>query len=126
MRMERKLLGCLLALGLLGGSGCQRLNDERTVTFDDNNISSITYDGPIWMSEKVSVHVSSPGAPVTVYLVLEKDYAATEAAVRNEEKGKPPTAFLDKKENIEDGSVEGTVPAKSKFAIIVKNELGKK
>jgi hypothetical protein len=111
-----RLAGCLLAAWLLTLVGCQKLRDERTVTIDPPGGSHrITYSGPR-SEQKVSVEVSSTGTPVDVYLVLAKDQAEAEKSI---ETRKPPANVLDRKEKTTEATLEGTIPAKEDFCVLI-------
>src|SRR5262249_13148325 len=104
-------------------TGCRRqvLNDERTVKLDPAAVQSFPIDAPI-RDEQVKVKVSSPGAPVNVYVVLQKDQTAAEDAL---EVGKAPASSLGGKDKVEDATLDATVPAKSPFAVVLGNTSAK-
>jgi hypothetical protein len=77
------------------------------------------FDAPRY-EQKVNVQVSSPGAPISVYLVKAADGdAAVKAAAR---KGPDVLASQEKAENI---SFDGTIPAKTAFGVVLQAEVKK-
>jgi hypothetical protein len=97
-------------------SGCQRaLNDERQVEVKSGDIKSVLYDVQK-QGKTVRVAVHSPGVPVDAYLVLEKE---RDALIKQlEAAGKPSTA-LAQSLKVEDGTLEGRIPAGSAFALVL-------
>jgi len=119
--LTRFALGSLLVLAL--SSGCQRLNDERTVTLDGSEAYKLVeYDAPR-SEQKVTVTVSSPGTPISAYLVTEGDKAGAMDALLQD---RAPASALDRKEKSEAIPLQGTVPAKTAFALLLKGTPGKK
>jgi hypothetical protein len=114
---------CLLAVGFLAALGCRGsvLNDERTVSVEPGAVKAVIIDGPV-KDQKVTVAVNSPGAPVTVCVVLEKDRKAAEEALTQ---GKVPAGVLASKEKAEEATVETMVSAKNEFAVVLNNVSGK-
>jgi hypothetical protein len=110
-----------LAFVLLA-AGCQRVNVEHTVQVEPEQVKAITIDPPRG-DQKVSVTASSPGVPVSVYLVLEKDRQAAIGALENY---KTPANVLASKEKVEQATLEATVPAKNGYAILLTASGGKK
>jgi hypothetical protein len=108
------LFGCTALL--LSLVGCQRLNDERTVNLPLGSLSAIEYSAPRY-EQKVTVTASSPGAPVTVYLVRKEE---SEAAQRLVDGGKAPTTPLAGKEEAEEITLEATVPPKTAYVVILR------
>jgi hypothetical protein len=123
MRSTAPLALAPLVSLLLGISGCQRLDADRTVKLEPSQVHAILFDAPR-SDQKVSVTMSSPGAPVEVYLLLEKD---REAAVQSLEQGKRPAKeqILASKDKAEEATLEATVPAKSGYAVLLNSKAGK-
>jgi hypothetical protein len=115
--MGRAIRPCGLLLGLLvvTAPGCQRVNHEKTYTIEPGEIKSILFDAPR-SEQKVTVQVSSPGAPVSVYLVTAAD---EDAALKAASRGSGP-AVLAGKEKAEDISLEAAVPAKTAYAVVLE------
>jgi hypothetical protein len=113
------------ALGLLAlvGAGClkQRLEVESTMSVGPGEVQSKIIDAPR-ADQQVTVTLSSPGAPVSAYLVLEKNRQAVQDALLS---GKKPANVLDGKDKTEDATLQGTVPANEEFAVVVSNGGGK-
>jgi hypothetical protein len=116
--LSRSALCLLVALGLLV-TGCrkQRLDEESTLTVPPGEAQSKIVDAPR-AEQQVTATVSSPGAPVSAYLVLEKNRSAAQDALLN---GKRPANVLDGKDKVEEASLQGTVPAGEEFAVVVSN-----
>lgn len=114
------LVLCLLTAGQ--PAGVPQLDFERMLEVEPGQVRSLILDalsGPI----KARVAVKSPGAPVHVYVVLEKDRdAAEERALR----GKRPEKLLAHKEKTEDATLEAAVPARTAFAVLLVAADGKK
>ena len=118
MRLPLRPALCLLVtLGLVGAGCKQRLNSESTLTVGPGEVQSKIVDAPR-ADQQVTVTVSSPGAPVSAYLVLEKNRQAAQDALLS---GKAPANVLDGKDKTEDATLQGTVPAKEEFAVLVNN-----
>jgi hypothetical protein len=115
MRTRVGLTWALLS-GILSLAGCQPLKIEKTMSVPVGGVSSLILDPPRY-EQKVTVQISSPGAPVSAYLVRESDRAAAEALMQ---KDKAPTSPLAGKEKAEDITLEATVPAKTGFALLIR------
>src|SRR5687768_9229287 len=87
----RRTLGIVLVLSLLALTGCGKkvLHDE-AVPLDPGKTEAITFKG-LRKGQTVSVETSSPGAPIDVYIVLEKD---KNTAMQALEKDKAPANSL--------------------------------
>lgn len=96
-----------LAASLLLFAGCQKLSDERTMQLEPGDEKELTIDAPK-NDQKVTVSVSSPGTPVSVYMALQKDAKA----------GKP----LASKEKVENDSIEATIPGGNAFVVTLTNQ----
>ena len=118
MRLFSRPALCPLVVLCLLGLGCkQRLNSESTLNVGPGEVQSKIVDAPR-ADQQVTVTVSSPGAPVSAYLVLEKNRQAAQEALLN---GKTPANVLDGKDRTEDATLQGTVPAREEFAVLVSN-----
>jgi hypothetical protein len=109
----------LTALLLL--TGCQPLKFEKTETIPAGEVKLYTFDAPRY-DQKLTVKVSSPGAPVSIWLVKEED---GEAARSRLESDKPPTSSIASKENSEDITMEATIPAKTGYVLLVRSDKKK-
>jgi hypothetical protein len=114
------LLACLLA-GAVLAADVPQLNDQRTVSVEVGEIRSVIYDA-LTGAITIKVEARSPGRPVHVYLVLEKDH---KAAVESLGQGKRPDKLLASKEKTEDATLEAKVPAKTAFAVLLLTAGGK-
>ena len=112
----RACLSCVLSAALLLLAGCQRLNYEKTHDVPVMEPKTIAFDPPRY-EQKVTVQVSSAGAPVSVYLVRESDL---EAATKQITADKAPASPLASKENAEEITLEATVPAKTGYALLIR------
>ena len=123
MRQTAPLAWALLGSLLLLSGGCQRLDDERTVQLAPTQVHTIQFDAPR-SDQKVTVTMSSPGALVEVYVVLEQN---REAAVQSLDQGKRPAKeqILASSEKTEEATLEATVPARSAFAVLLNSKAGK-
>jgi hypothetical protein len=111
--------GLLLGLILTTATGCQPVHYEKTYTLEPGLAQAVTFDAPRF-EQKITVKVSSPGAPVSVYLVKAADGdAAIKAAAR---KG---PEVLARQEKSEDVSFEATIPAKTPYAVVLESEAKK-
>jgi hypothetical protein len=117
MRWTNPGFVALLAVGFLAAAGCQRLDYQTTMDVAPNEVRIREIDAPR-KEQKVTVHVSSSGAPVDVYVVLDKDKADAEAALLKE---KRPANSLAGKDKVTDDTLEATVPARNPFHILVMN-----
>lgn len=118
---KRACLVCALALGMPALTGCQPLKVEKSVSVSPREVKSLILDPPRY-DQKVTVHLSSPGAPVSAYLVLESEMTAAQDLM---EKEKSPVSPLAGKDKAEDITLEATVPASKGYALLIKAE-GKK
>lgn len=117
----------IFALGLLALTGCQKLNQETTLSAKPGETQVFHIDGPR-ADMKVNVTASSPGAPVDVYVILSEtaDGAAKLAGDKSLASGGKLDDSLASKQNTEQASFEVTIPAKKAFAILVVNPINSK
>ena len=66
---------------------------------------------------------ASPGNPLDVYLLLEEDWTKAQKGM---EGGAAPENALASQKKTEKGSVEGKVPARKKFVVVVNNPINNK
>jgi hypothetical protein len=119
MRLSSSVL-CLAVAACLLSAGCrlqQRLDRTLTVSVSPGEVKSQIVDAPA-TDQQVTVTASSPGVPVSVYLVLGKDQKAAEDGLLN---SKPVANALDGKEKTEQVTLQGKVPAKNEFAVVLWN-----
>lgn len=107
----------LLAVLLLTG-GCQPLKYEKSLTVDAGDIQTLTFDPPRY-EQKLKVQVSSPGSPVSVYLVRESEAQAVQQDLNF---GKAPASPLAGKDKAEEITLEATIPAKTGFALVIHSK----
>jgi hypothetical protein len=112
--IHRACRTCALLAVLL--AGCQPLKVEKTISIFAGGVEALIFDAPRY-DQKVTVQVSSPGAPVSVYLVRESDM---EKAREQMERGKAPSSSLAGKDGAEEISLEATVPAKTEYALLIR------
>jgi hypothetical protein len=117
MRVARRMSGCLLAPLVLVACGCaQHFELEKTVTVTAGNFYVVGVDPPR-SSQKVTVAVSAP-AKFSVFLVLDNKDVVDKAL----NQGVAPAASLDKKEGVQEATLEATVPGKSGYAVLIRND----
>jgi hypothetical protein len=109
-------LSPLLLVSLSGIAGCQPLKVEKTISIFGGGVEALIFDAPRY-EQKVNVQVSSPGAPVSVYLVKESDM---EKARESMERGKTPTSSLAGKDGVEEITLEATVPSGTAYALLIR------
>jgi len=114
----RACLGWTLFAGALLTAGCQRLNEERTMSLLPGESKHLIFSAPAY-EQKLTVQVSSPGAPVSAWLVRESD---SEAAQDQLQKNKSPDAPLAGKEKAEDITLDTTIPAKTGYILFIRAE----
>jgi hypothetical protein len=116
MRRTFSIFSVLLA-GLFLTAGCQRLNYEKTVTVGPGNSEVLVIDPPS-VNQDVKVDFKSSKEPVSVYIVLEEN---AEAVKQKTDLGGKPEAdkIIAGKEKVMEGTVEGKVPAKKGYQIII-------
>jgi hypothetical protein len=104
-------------------AACNRvtLNDERTVEVPIDTFKMINLDA-VKRDQKVKVEVSSPGAAVSVYVVLEKDRATVQQAL---EVDKRSDKILASTEKTESATLEANIPAGNAAVILLMSACGK-
>jgi len=113
----RSILG-LLALALLMAVGCQQhLNEQRDIHVTPGTVKLVSIDGPS-RQQKINVEVTS-SAPVDVYIVLSSGQEAEDKMLDG--KRLDPSNVLASKDQVENATLDATVPAKNRFCVVVKN-----
>lgn len=107
-------MGLILCL-LLQPADVPQLNYERTLDLEPGSIRSILLDA-LSGEIKATIVAKSPGVPVHVYIVLEKDREAAEESVL---RGQKPEKLLASKEKTEDATLQVTIPAKTEFVVLL-------
>ena len=122
MRLFHRIQAGLLAVALLGLSGCgAKLNYKETVTVEpDEAYQRRTFDGPL--VEKATLTIKSPGVNVSAYVVLASN---SEAAVKAFKLGQTPKDVLTSKEKMQDATFE-VAPGKKPFDLFLVPAEGKK
>lgn len=116
MRTIRSRHGLFLAILFLALPGCgQKLDYESTLELNAGEVQSLAVDAPR-REQKVSVTVTSSASPIDVYVVLEKDKEAAKQALLD---GKQPAESLARKVKTQDATLEATIPANTKFTILL-------
>jgi hypothetical protein len=114
--MRLPLFALLLLLPVLL-AGCRRsLTYEKTVTVDAGDAYHAQTIDPLAREQQVTVTITSATAPVSVYLVLEKDREAAQDSLRLE---KAPSNVLAKQEKVQEATLEATVPAHSSYTVLL-------
>ncbi len=106
---------CFLAALLL--AGCQRLNIEQTVALDPGVVKVLKVEAPT-RDQKVRIDFSSPGVPVTAWVVLGPNEAVVMEKLKTQ---MPPEAdkLLATSERAESGTLQADIPARTEYAVIV-------
>jgi hypothetical protein len=114
--MPHVLVGGLLVVALLGLSGCQKLKIEKDYTIPVMGTQECGASAPTY-NQKVEATMKATGL-INAYLVLDDNLEAVRKAV---EIGKPVPAdlVLDSKLSAEDITLNGTVPAKKAFTVVM-------
>jgi hypothetical protein len=115
--MAKWLLGTLV-LALPAG-GCQPLNYEKSLSLEPGSVRPIEISAPS-RDQSIKVTVHSDGAPVSVYVVLQKDHEAVQSALLSYKKPDA-SKILASQENTEDATFDAKIPAKNDYAILVHN-----
>lgn len=119
---------CRLALwtvACLAMAGCQiqrPLNLDKTLELEPGEFKILEIDAPV-SDQTIAVTTASPCSPLDVYLLLDEDWAKAQKGM---EGGAPPENALASQKKTEKGSVEGKVPAKKKFVVVVSNPINNK
>ncbi len=122
MRPFAKLLIGALVLALPAG-GCQPLNYEKSLTLEPGSLKPVEISAPS-RDQNIKVSVSSSGAPVSVYVVLQKDHDAVESAILSSKK--PDAAkVLASQENTDKATLDAKIPAKNDYVVLVYNGSSK-
>jgi hypothetical protein len=102
-------------------SGCGKPKLEVDSTFDlSENFSKIFIVDAIKSEQKIQVTGTVTGAPVNVFIFLEKDKKKAENEIAS---GKFTPIILDKSQKVETLSLEATIPA-NETAIVQVNRTG--
>jgi hypothetical protein len=104
------------ALALVCLAGCQKLNVEHALQLEAADAKAYFVDAPK-RDQSVVAKVTAGDTPVDVQLVVLNEGAPETI----EEVQKADAKILDKKAQTQDATLEGTVPAKHKFAVVVSN-----
>lgn len=110
--------GWTLLAGVVLTAGCQRLNEERTMSLLPGEFKHLSFSPPTY-EQKLTVQASSPGAPVSVWLVRESDKEAAQEKLQSD---KPPDAPLASKEKAEEITLDATIPAKTGYVLFIRAE----
>jgi hypothetical protein len=122
MRASVRCAGVVLAgLTLLALPSCQPVNIEKTLSVSAGDSKFLDIDAPR-AEQKVKVTVSAP-APVSAYLVLEKNKKAVENALLG--KKLPLELLLGSEEDKEKIDFDATVPAKEPYSLYVTTKSTK-
>jgi hypothetical protein len=112
------LVGAVLA----PAAGCQRLNYHKTFSLGPLVVQELEFSAPAY-AQKVTVTITPTSAGVSAYLVKASDM---EAVGRSLQVDKEPAASLLLGSRVSKGqpetySFEATVPAKTEYALLLKN-----
>lgn len=114
----KRLAGILVGAALLVTTGCgPRVLDEKTFDLEPGDAKALTLVD-LKKDKKISVEVKSDGAPVDVYLVLEKD---EKVGLDGLPYGKKPPNALQSKTKVEKETLEVTMPENTGLSILIFN-----
>jgi hypothetical protein len=114
--MPHVLVGGLLVVALLGLSGCQKLKMEKEFSLDALGYQEYGASGPTY-NQKVEATLKASG-PINAYLVLDDNLeVAKKAAMAG--KAAPAEAVLDSKMGADDITLNGAIPAKKAFTVVM-------
>jgi hypothetical protein len=105
--------------------GCSKLDAEKSATLEGGSFKAFSIDPPK-SEQKVSVAVTSTGAPVDAYIVLEGDSNVALKIAEDMMRGmKPPASVVESKPKITEGTLSATIPAKKGYSILLINSSSK-
>src|SRR5437660_1124695 len=104
-----------LALMLAASCGCQRVKQEKTIEVAPGDVvAPFIVDAPS-ADQEVTVKIKAEkGAPVDVYVVLEKERPAASEDITN---NRAPKNALAGQRGVEDAALTARVPAKNEYAV---------
>jgi len=114
MRRAFGRASCLILLVLVG---CHKLNYEKSESLSPGETKTYTVEAPKG-DQKVRVVARSSEGPVSVYLVLQHEAQAVEAAITGGHTP-PKDKVLAGAEKQNEVTLDATVPAKNEFTVIV-------
>ena len=109
--------GCLVLAALVALGGCHKFTHTATVEMRSSGIHVMHITAPT-SDQKVKVEVSSPGVPVSVWIVLESDFEEVEKRLRDS-KEVDRSKILASQEQQEEPVVETKIPKNQEYAVIV-------
>jgi len=116
MRSLHVLAGGLLVGALLCLGGCQKLKVEKEFILGPQGWQEFGVSGPTY-NQKVEATLKS-NFPLNAYLVLDDNIPAVKTAVEGH-KPVPADIVLDSKENAADIILNGNIPAKKPFTVLM-------
>ena len=114
MNMRACRTWALLAALLL--ASCQPIKVEKSLSIFGGGVEALIFDAPRY-DQKLNVQVSSPGAPVSVFLVRESEM---DKAREEMERGKPPATSLAGKAGAEEITLDATVPSGTAYVLLIR------
>src|SRR5262245_41629835 len=124
MRLLKRFRCCLVALVVLS-AGCAKVNVEKSTTLEPGEFRAITID-PSPSNQRVNIKVTSVGAPIGVYVILETDQnVALKVAADTLRTNITPNA-VDGRPKITDDTLTVPIPAKQGFSVLLINGSTKK
>ena len=109
--------GCLMLAALAALGGCYKFTHTATVDMRSSGIHVMSVSAPT-SDQNVKVEVSSPGVPVSVWVVLASDVEEVEkrlVASKEVDRSK----VLASQEQQEESVVEAKIPKNQEYAVIV-------
>jgi hypothetical protein len=120
--MRTKLSLILVFAVLLTAGGCQRLNREDTYTLKPFEPLKVTYSPPAY-EQKVTLTIKPVSAAVSAYLIKATDLPAVEKSLDAEKEPASNIVLAGKttKGAAETYTIEGTVPAKVEYVLVLRS-----
>jgi hypothetical protein len=117
MHWTMKLALCLLGSTLLLVAGCQKLNITKTIVAEPGEYKVLRTPAPK-KDQKIQVAINSADGDVSVYLVVGIDPKLPDDAIEELLNDKTKGQIVDKKTQVREATLEGTLPAGTEAAVI--------
>jgi hypothetical protein len=116
--LNRRMVWAVVIAALVS---CQRLNIDRTTQVEAHDVKTLSFDAPN-SEQSISIAVSA-AEPINAYLVLEKDLKNVESQLNKQQAVS--AGVLKQIENVKEGTLEGAIPAKQGFALLLTHRVNK-
>jgi hypothetical protein len=115
-----------IAACLVLAAGCSKVNLEKSAALEPGDFKAVTIDAPRG-EQKVSVSVTSTGAPIDVYVALEGDPDAALKLAEDLARGnKPPASVIAGKQKATEATLDAVIPARKSYSVLLVNGSTKK